>query len=102
MVPEHPFRDLEQAQSHLAAIIESSHDAIISKTLDGIVLTWNAGAERLYGYSAAEAKGQPLTFLLPAERLDEELEILDRIKRGDRVEQVEMVRLRKDGRQIHV
>ena len=102
MAPEYPFRDPEQAQAHLAAIIESSHDAIISKTVDGIVLTWNAGAERLYGYSAVEAKGQPMTFLLPAECLGEELEILDRIRRGEGVEYVETVRLRKDGRKIHV
>jgi two-component system cell cycle sensor histidine kinase/response regulator CckA len=101
-LPQQRFRDLEQAQSHLAAIVEFSDDAIISKTLDGIVLTWNAGAERLYGYSAAEAKGQPLTFLLPAGHLDEEVEILDRIKRGDRVDHVERVRQRKDGRQINV
>jgi PAS domain S-box-containing protein len=65
-------------------------------------LTWNAGAERLYGYSATEAQGQPMAFLLPRDRVDEELEILRRINRGERVDQVETVRLRKDGRQIHV
>jgi PAS domain S-box-containing protein len=72
------LRDLEEARSHLTAIVESSEDAIISKTLDGIVLTWNAGAERLYGYSAAEAKGRPMTFVLPPERPDEEVELLAR------------------------
>jgi PAS domain S-box-containing protein len=102
VAPQHPFNDLEQARSHLAAIIESSNDAIISKTLDGIVLTWNAGAERLYGYAAEEAVDQPMTFLLPEKRIDEELEILDRIKRGERVEYFETVRLRKDGQQIDV
>ena len=92
----------EQAVWHLAAIVESSEDAIISKTLDGMVLTWNAGAERLYGYSAAEAKGQSMSFLLPPDRPDEEREILERIKRGERVEHFETARLRKDGRRIDV
>ncbi|HXI44541.1 MAG TPA: PAS domain S-box protein, partial [Bryobacteraceae bacterium] len=92
----------EQAVWHLAAIVESSEDAIISKTLDGIVLTWNAGAERLYGYSAAEAKGQSMSFLLPPDRPDEEREILERVKRGERVEHFETARIRKDGRRIDV
>ena len=92
----------EQDVAHLAAIVESSDDAIISKTLDGIVLTWNAGAERLYGYLAAEAKGQPMSFLLPPDRPDEESEILERIKRGEPVEHYETARLRKDGRRIAV
>ena len=92
----------EQDFAQLAAIVESSEDAIVSKTLDGIVLTWNAGAERLYGYSSAEGKGRPMSFLLPPDRPDEEDEILERIKRGDRVEHYETARLRKDGRRIQV
>jgi PAS domain S-box-containing protein len=92
----------EPAVWHLAAIVESSDDAIISKTLEGIVLTWNAGAERLYGYSTAEAKGQPMSFLLPPDRPDEETEILGRIRSGERVEHYETARLRKDGRRIDV
>src|SRR6476646_7984524 len=64
----------ENARAHLAAIVESSEDAIISKTLDGTILTWNAGAERVYGYPAAEAIGCSMTMLLPADRPDEENE----------------------------
>jgi PAS domain S-box-containing protein len=94
--------DSEQATSHLAAIVESSDDAIISKTPDGVVLTWNSGAERIYGYSAPEAGGRPMTFLLPPDRQVEESEILERINRGRRVQHYETVRLRKDGRRIHV
>ncbi len=90
------------AASHLAAIVEASEDAIISKTLEGRVLTWNAAAERLYGYSTAEAEGCQMSFLLPPDRPDEEQEILSQIRRGVRVEHFETVRQRKDGQQIHV
>ncbi len=96
--PEH--QDL--SASNLAAIVEASEDAIISKTLEGHVLTWNAAAERIYGYTAAEAKGQAMTFLLPADRGDEEAEILEQIRRGIRVEHFETVRVRKDGKEIDV
>ena len=99
---DHLFLDSEQATSHLAAIVESSDDAIISKTPDGVVLTWNSGAERIYGHSVPEAAGRPMTFLLPPDRHDEESEILERINRGRRVEHYETVRLRKDGRRINV
>lgn len=92
----------EDARAHLAAIVESSEDAIISKTLDGTILTWNAGAERVYGYPAAEAIGQQMTLLLPADRADEEGEILERIGRGERVEHFETVRRNKDGEMIDV
>lgn len=90
------------AQAHFAAIIESSQDAIISKTLQGIILSWNTGAERLFGYTAEEAIGQSIILLIPPERQDEEHEILARIARGDRVEHFETVRLTKQGRPIHI
>jgi PAS domain S-box-containing protein len=97
-----PGFNAEQAMTHLAAIIESSEDAIISKTLEGMILTWNAGAEHIYGYSAAEAIGRPMTLLLPEDRPDEEAEILDGIRRGQRVEHFETVRRRKNGEHIDV
>ena len=83
------FRDVSErkatdlARAHLAAIVESSEDAIVSKTLQGIILSWNKGAERLFGYTANEAVGQPVTMLIPPERLDEEQQILAQIVRGD-------------------
>src|SRR5712691_10558090 len=71
------------AAGQLAALVESSEDAIISKTLDGIILTWNAGAERLYDYNAAEVIGKPLSILLPKNRQTEETDILERIRNGE-------------------
>ncbi|HEX7956155.1 MAG TPA: PAS domain S-box protein, partial [Pyrinomonadaceae bacterium] len=85
-----------------AAIVENSDDAIISKDLNGIILSWNPGAERLYGYTAAEAVGHPVTMLIPEDRPDEEPNILSRIRRGERVEHYETVRVRKDGTLIDV
>ena len=76
---------IDSAKAHLAAIVESSEDAIISKTLEGKILTWNTGAERVYGYTPAEAIGQPMTLLLPDDRPDEEAGILESIRRGQRV-----------------
>ncbi|HEX4123867.1 MAG TPA: PAS domain S-box protein [Tepidisphaeraceae bacterium] len=90
------------AQAHLAAIIESSDDAIISKTLDGIILSWNRGAERIFGYTPGEAIGRSVSMLVPADRKDEETHILDRIRRGERVEHFETVRLAKAGRCVEV
>ena len=92
----------DQASAQLAAIVESSSDAIISKTLDGIILTWNRGAEIVYGYTAADTLGKPMTMLLPEDRPDEEAEILARISRGDRVEHFETVRRTKSGALIDV
>jgi PAS domain S-box-containing protein len=92
----------EQAQSLLAAIVESSDDAIISKTLEGTILSWNAGAERLFGYSAAEAQGRPIAMLVPPDRASEVAAILEKIKRGECVEHYETVRIRKDGRRIDI
>ncbi len=85
------------AAAFLAAIIESSEDAIISKSLQGVITTWNRGAERLFGYSAAEAVGKSITILIPEERLDEEPSILARIHAGERVDHFETIRRRKDG-----
>jgi PAS domain S-box-containing protein len=84
-------------QALLAAIVESSDDGIISIDLSGIIGTWNSGAEKLYGYSASEVLGQPITVLIPSDRADEELGILDRIRRGERIEHYETVRRCKDG-----
>lgn len=92
----------EQEQSQLAAIVESTDDAITGKTLDGIIVSWNPGAERLYGYSALEAKGSPISILVPPDRPREVPEILERIKRGERAEHFESARVRKDGRRIEV
>lgn len=86
-------RQYEQA----AAIINSSEDAIISKDLNGVIISWNTGAERLFGYTAQEAVGRPVTLLIPPDRLDEEPGILERIRRGESIEHYETVRRRKDG-----
>ena len=86
----------------LAAIVEHSADAIIGKSADGVVTSWNAGAERLFGYTAAEMIGHPVTRLFPPELLDEELRILDRIHRGETVAPLDTVRVRKDGRRVEV
>jgi PAS domain S-box-containing protein len=102
------FRDVterrraEEAQARLAAIVESSQDAIVSKTLDGVIRTWNAGAERLFGYRAEEAVGRPITLIIPPGRLDEEREILARLARGERIEHYETVRVAKDGRPLDI
>lgn len=92
----------EQANARLGAIVESSDDAIISKSLDGIVASWNAAAERIFGYSADEAVGQPITLLIPPDRVAEEQEIITRLRKGERIEHLETIRQRKDGQYIHV
>jgi PAS domain S-box-containing protein len=93
---------LEEIRERLAAVVESSDDAIISKTLDGTITAWNFGAEKVFGYSSAEAVGKSLGMLLPPERANEESDILARIVRGESVEHFETVRLRKDGKRIDV
>ena len=90
------------AQALLGAIVVSSDDAIISKSLEGIIQTWNEGAERLFGYSAEEAIGQPITMLIPPERQDEEPALLERLRRGERIEHFETIRVAKDGRRIDI
>jgi PAS domain S-box-containing protein len=95
-------KDADDARAYLAAIIESSDDAIISKTLQGIVTSWNKAAQTIFGYTAEEMIGQPITRLFPPDRLEEENLILSRIKRGERVDHFETVRRRKDGRDIDV
>ena len=91
-----------QAAALLAAIVSSSDDAIVSKTLDGVITSWNAGAERLFGYTPAEAIDQSMTLIIPTERRPEENEILQRIRRGERVEHFETVRLAKNGQRLDV
>jgi PAS domain S-box-containing protein len=86
----------------MAAIIESSDDAIISKDLNGIIMSWNEGAERLFGYTAAEVVGKSVATLIPAGRADEESCILERIRRGEKVDHYETTRLRKDGHEIEI
>jgi PAS domain S-box-containing protein len=90
------------AAQRLAAIVESSDDAIVSKDLNGIIASWNAGAERLFGYTAEEVVGKPITLLLPSDRQEEEALILGRIRRGERVDHFDTVRRRKDGSLVEI
>ena len=95
-------KEADDARAYLAAIIESSDDAIVSKTLEGIVTSWNKAAQTIFGYTAEEMIGQAITKLFPPDRLDEENLILSRIKRGERVDHFETIRRRKDGRDIDI
>jgi PAS domain S-box-containing protein len=95
-------RRADEYADRLASIVESSDDAIASKNLDGIVTSWNIGAERLFGYTAAEMIGKPIVLLIPPERADEEPKILQRIRSGERIDHYETVRRRKDGTLIDV
>jgi|HubBroStandDraft_4_1064222.scaffolds.fasta_scaffold00030_21 PAS domain S-box-containing protein len=92
----------EEVRERLAAVVESSDDAIIGKNLDGTIIAWNPGAESLFGYTASEAVGKPIQMLLPPERANEESAILERIRRGERTNHFETVRLQKDGKRIDV
>src|SRR5262245_43347935 len=96
------LRESEERLRWLAAIVESSDDAMISKTLDGIIASWNPGAERLFGYTAEEAVGKPVTILIPPVRHNEEQMILEQIRHGERIEHYKTVRQRKDGSAIVV
>jgi diguanylate cyclase (GGDEF)-like protein/PAS domain S-box-containing protein len=92
----------EQATERLAAIVESSDDAIISKDLDGLITSWNGGAERLFGYTAAEILGRSILVLIPEDRREEEALILASIRRGESVEHFETERVTREGRRLHV
>jgi PAS domain S-box-containing protein len=96
------LRSPELAPYWLSAIIESADDAVISKTLDGIITSWNFGAQRIFGYTAEEVIGKPVTILIPADHADEEPTILARLRAGDRIEHYETVRVRKDGTLIDI
>jgi PAS domain S-box-containing protein len=102
------FRDIterrrtELAQSYLAAIVESSDDAIIGKTLESVITSWNRGAERMFGYMTAEAIGQQIYLIIPPERHEEEAQILEKLKRGERIDHYQTVRRRKDGTLLDV
>jgi PAS domain S-box-containing protein len=92
----------EAIREHLASVVDSSDDAIISKDLNGTINAWNRGAEKIFGYSAAEAIGKPMVMIFPRGRVNEEADILDRIRHGESVEHFETVRVRKDGTKIDV
>src|SRR4051794_41011397 len=94
---------LEEARiAHLAAVVDASSDAILSKSLDGTIRTWNASAERIFGYTAEEMVGQNIRLLIPDERQAEEDDILARLRRGEYIEHYETVRVTKDGRSLDV
>ena len=95
-------RRAERAAQQLVAIVQSSHDAIVSKDLEGVIATWNRSAERIFGYKAEEVIGRPITILIPPDRLDEEPAILARIRSGDGVDHFDTVRRRKDGTLIDI
>jgi PAS domain S-box-containing protein len=99
-VTEH--RRAEREHAYLAAIVTSSNDAIISKTLDGIITSWNGAAEHMFGYTAAEAIGRPITMIIPPDRIDEERDFLRRLRRGERIDNFTSLRVTKDGRHINV
>jgi PAS domain S-box-containing protein len=94
--------DTAELRNRLAAIVASSDDAIISKTLDGIIVTWNEGASRIFGYSPEEVIGKHITILIPSDRQDEEPAILARLRAGERVDHFETLRVRKDGRIVNI
>jgi PAS domain S-box-containing protein len=92
----------DEVHARLAAIVESSNDAIVSKTLEGVITSWNAGAERLYGHSAGEAIGRSISIITPPELPNELPQIFDRLRRGQRIDTYETVRMRKDGTRVQV
>ncbi|MBZ9747703.1 PAS domain S-box protein [Mesorhizobium sp. CO1-1-7] len=107
LVPPPPDEEIgakgsEDARAWLASIVESSTDAILSKTIEGIITSWNTGAERIFGFSAEEAVGQSILILIPEDRRQEEDAILERIRRGERVEHFDTIRKRKDGSLVEV
>jgi PAS domain S-box-containing protein len=92
----------DELRAHMVAIISSSDDAIVSKDLNGIIRSWNAGAERVFGYVASEIIGHSILTIIPEDRHDEEAQILERLKRGERVDHFQTVRVRKDGKPIDI
>jgi PAS domain S-box-containing protein len=99
---EEAVREGAKVRSLLAEVVASSDDAIISKTLDGIITSWNRGAQSMFGYTADEVIGQPVTLLIPPDHLDEEPAILQRLRRGERIDHYETIRRRKDGALLNV
>src|SRR5688572_22805474 len=94
--------DSDVVRARLAAIVDSSDDAIVSKTLDGVITSWNGGAQQLFGYSAAEAIGQHIFLIIPDDHRAEEGEVLARLRRGEKIDHFETVRQAKDGRRIAI
>jgi PAS domain S-box-containing protein len=86
----------------LSSVVDNSGDAILSKTLNGIITSWNAGAEKLFGFAAAEAIGQPITLIIPEDRLQEEADIIGKLRAGERIDRLETVRRRRDGEPVHI
>jgi PAS domain S-box-containing protein len=95
-------KQVEESRFRLAAIVESSEDAIISKSLDAVVVSWNAGAQHTFGYTEQEAVGRPITILIPSELREEENKILERLRAGERIDHYETVRVTKAGNKINV
>ena len=95
-------RQTQQEHERLSAIVESTDDAIIGKTLDGIITSWNQAAEKLYGYTANEMIGKPISVVIPTDHMSEFQQILDRLRRGERIEHRDTVRLHKDGTRLDV
>jgi PAS domain S-box-containing protein len=95
-------RVTDAAAALLSAIVDSSHDAIVSKTLEGVITSWNRGAEEIFGYTAQEAVGRHITMIIPPDRLAEEDYILGKVRRGERVDHFETIRMAKDGRRLNI
>ena len=95
-------KEAERASAFLGAIVESSDDAIVSKSLDGVVQSWNVGAERIFGYRADQVVGRSIKLLIPPELVHEEDQILSRLCKGERIEHYETTRVTKDGRRIEI
>jgi PAS domain S-box-containing protein len=102
LVDPHRYTDAATYRAELAAIVDSSDDGIISKTLEGIITSWNHAAERLFGWTSSEAVGRHITLIIPPDRLSEEDDVIARIRRGERVDHFETVRLRKNGSSVEV
>jgi PAS domain S-box-containing protein len=95
-------KNIDERNRHFTAIVQSSDDAIISKTLDGIITSWNTSAERIFGYTSQEMIGTPITRIIPSDRLDEEPQILERLKRGERIDHFETQRITKNGQLVDI